>query len=1251
MAFRRITTEWPSPIAWQFDTGQSNIRTLDASPTRIAFIFRAPDDGTIDTIEFGIWTVATAQDLKVSLQNVISPSAPARPDDVVDQFRVISSGSITGNTWIVPGLITSDGTDTGTKRTVTRGELVAFVIEWDSTIGDLTVQANRISWGGGTGKTVFPLLNEYTGSWGAPTGTFGPLMAVKYSDGSYPYVPDAIPMGPPSLGATRVTGFDSNATPDEIGLRFTYPVKIRISGAWARSETRTKEFDIVVYDAGDAVLHTYEWRGGGIEHGNPAFHHHTFKNLIVLEAATTYRIVLKATHPTTQTLYDFHHLPTAAQREAFNGKPFDWQQTERTDAGAWTDSSIKVPPIGLLIEAIDAQASEVVFPPADLVTGKTIGLHWLEIYHKDFAAADFTYLWAAVDLNDPSTYYGGYKEARVLQFGPFERALSDSRGRHEAASFTWRVSDHDRLIRDLLDAVNIDPRVWINRNVAMRTVDDVSRRALQRPRLVARGVIREQKLLPDLEASFVAEDALSARFREFGKVRQIPSRAIGPDFPDAPEASLRLPVPIIYGPLSDTLGTGPTVIAGPSSVTVIGLVSPQAQVTGLTVIGVAGDLLGFEVGQYYHVTAVVDGEEGLLSATVYRDNTDEVNPRNRISWVAVASATEYRIYRSQRSDFAQLEMMVVTAPTVTFDDLWTGRSERSPTGASPHDHAQFFSTWRAPVKYRVYALFADGTLSQPTEGVMTNADATISKGSEYFTGVHTHADAENLFTLSIRRCRITWTAVTDAVGYRLFFYHGRYHWGYIAKVQIDVGAAVLTTDHTFTLETPAIDLPEEAAAPDPGAAPTTHVGSETIAGKIWQVLLVCGHAVKAVHSVYFEVESETEGTDPDLESGRTFEQATNFGTDWLVPGFAGWPFGNDYVDKNGRRYTVIYAAADPPPKRVHVNLEGTETVGDGSGTTIRSIAKQAEHFCNQYLLLDYQGGLYATPPTWPADLDGPGPVQVDGASFDAVDALMKLRLPPDGYTGAGGFGLAGEILSGRDALARFAQSGGFQTGHSRNSQIIASAIDEDPSVLATAPVYDRGSNNLIFKGSIRVTFKNGDLENEVLYNYARAYPDSFWIEEEASVSDAASIAAHQETKTGKPIDLWFVRRAAVALSIASHRLKLRKEIPRTIRLQTTINALSVELGVILRLSHPDLPRQTLLPARVIRHTANMSDNTVELELLDMARLFVGSGLYCDRATVTDDYATATTAERDKCMYLANRTTGLFSNGDAPKRYR
>ncbi len=722
-------------------------------------------------------------------------------------------------------------------------------------------------------------------------------------------------------------------------------------------------------------------------------------------------------------------------------------------------------------------------------------------------------------------------------------------------------------------------------------------------------------------------------------------------FPDAPEASLRLPVPIIYGPLSDTLGTGPTVIAGPSSVTVIGLVSPQAQVTGLTVVGVAGTLLGIELGQYYHVTAVVAGVEGALSATVYRDNTNQASPINRITWAAVGSATEYRIYRSRLSDFAQVEMMVVTAPTVTFDDFWTGRDERSSVGASPHDHAQFFSSWRAPVKYRVYGLFADGTLSQPTEGVMTNTNPSISKGSGYFAGVHQHVDAESLFAPSTRRCRITWTAVTDAVGYRLFFYHGRYHWGYIAKVQLDVGAAVLTTDHTFTLGTPAIDLPEEAAAPEPGAAPAIHVGSETIAGKIWQRLLVCGHAVKAVHSVFFEVDSETEGTDPDLESGRTFEQAANFGTDWLVPGFAGWPFGNDYIDINDRRYFIIYAAADPPPKRVHVNLEGIETIGDGSGTTITSIVKQGEHFCNNYLLRDYQGGVYPPPPTWPADLDGPGPVQVDGASFDAVDALMKLRLPPDGYTGAGGFGLEGGTITGRDALARFALSGDFNTGHSRNSQIIASMIDADPSVLATAPVYDRGSNNLIFAGSIRVTFKNRDLENEVLYNYARAYPGRVWIEEEASVSDAASIAAHQETKTGKPIDLWFVRTAAVALNIASQRLKLRKEIPRTIRIQTTLNALSVELGAILRLTHPDLVNETLLPARVIRHRADMSDNTVELELLDMARLFVGSGLYCDRATVTDDYILATTAEREKCMYLADRATGLFSNGDAPKRYR
>jgi len=83
---------------------------------------------------FGAVTKAGGSGLQVSLQDVsLTAGPPAQPDGVVDQYRAIANGEATfaANTWYTSGLLTSDGTDTGTKRTVNFGDLVACVLEYD----------------------------------------------------------------------------------------------------------------------------------------------------------------------------------------------------------------------------------------------------------------------------------------------------------------------------------------------------------------------------------------------------------------------------------------------------------------------------------------------------------------------------------------------------------------------------------------------------------------------------------------------------------------------------------------------------------------------------------------------------------------------------------------------------------------------------------------------------------------------------------------------------------------------------------------------------------------------------------------------------------------------------------------------------------------------------------------------------------------------------------------------------------------
>lgn len=102
---------------------------------------------------------------------------------------------------------------------------------------------------------------------------------------------------------------------------------------------------------------------------------------------------------------------------------------------------INLSALTLLSLVVVPQEEEAVF------TSDVQGLCWVEIYHCDEQGDDQVFVHAQVDLNDPSTYYGGYKSPRVLAWGDVVRALSDERGEYESSEFTWIESDTDRLIR------------------------------------------------------------------------------------------------------------------------------------------------------------------------------------------------------------------------------------------------------------------------------------------------------------------------------------------------------------------------------------------------------------------------------------------------------------------------------------------------------------------------------------------------------------------------------------------------------------------------------------------------------------------------------------------------------------------------------------------------------------------------------------------------------------------------------------
>lgn len=324
---------------------------IDATAEKVAIVFQVPKTGTLDQFEFRLGTVGVApvNGLKCSFQDVSLTTGD--PDGTIDQFRTVTAG-LTSNAWVVPGLITSDGTDTGTKRSVTRGDYLACVIEFASFIAaeslNIAAWGNRTSAGQDQSATF---VDHFTAAW-AKLNSTAPLIALKYNDGSYGYIGTDVY---PFHSALVLSNPGSNTTPDEMGFIFTPTVTMGIGGIsfWGQL---SGDCAFVLYDTdGSTVLATVtldkEVRTAGSIRQIAAI----FPAVATVVGGSTYRAVLKPTTTSTIAMYDFT-VSVAAHLDAHEGgQNYHW--TQRTDAGAWSQTTTRRPVMSLLIESVDVPAA------------------------------------------------------------------------------------------------------------------------------------------------------------------------------------------------------------------------------------------------------------------------------------------------------------------------------------------------------------------------------------------------------------------------------------------------------------------------------------------------------------------------------------------------------------------------------------------------------------------------------------------------------------------------------------------------------------------------------------------------------------------------------------------------------------------------------------------------------------------------------------------------------------------------------
>jgi hypothetical protein len=319
---------------------------LDGSGEKYAALIQVPKTGTLDSFEIGLRTVTTfpTNGVRMSFQNV-STTTDHRPDETQDQFADVVSSPGTNGWMVPPNAMTDDGTGGGVKRSVTAGDYLACVVEqvnsgdtWNLNVSMFDLDgSSRLAFG-------YPgSSHKAAGTWTANVDM--PCIALKYDDGSYEFIaPWVYPMK-----AINAPTFASNSNPDERGLYFQFPMEVEVDGAWLSLDL-DGDADLVLYDSDGSselrtiVLDTNYRNGNGQKVWYARF------APVTLTAATNYRLVVRPTSVTQLGIYDID-VESAARLDCVEGGQV-FHYTERTNAGAWTQTTTKRPWMGLHISKI-----------------------------------------------------------------------------------------------------------------------------------------------------------------------------------------------------------------------------------------------------------------------------------------------------------------------------------------------------------------------------------------------------------------------------------------------------------------------------------------------------------------------------------------------------------------------------------------------------------------------------------------------------------------------------------------------------------------------------------------------------------------------------------------------------------------------------------------------------------------------------------------------------------------------------------
>lgn len=304
---------------------------VNSTTAKQASIFRVPKSGNVHKIGFNLAAVTTAGAPNIQLQTV----------DATTGLPTGTGYAASSATNFTPAAGWNEVT-LGADVAVTAGDEIAIVIAANGGASSFTVNMlTDTIWSGG-----YPFCARFSaGSWAKRAKR--PVMALIYDDATCGQVLDNFPI----TSITAAT-FNSGSTPDERALKFVAKWPMRVAGVWVFADG-DGDFSVKLYDTdGTTVLGTITTDKDIREGTNEDTYFLRFTTPITLVVNSTYRLSILPTSATNMTMYEFV-FPSAAAMDACElGQ--NWSQSQRTDAGAWTDNTLTRPiGVGLMIDKFD----------------------------------------------------------------------------------------------------------------------------------------------------------------------------------------------------------------------------------------------------------------------------------------------------------------------------------------------------------------------------------------------------------------------------------------------------------------------------------------------------------------------------------------------------------------------------------------------------------------------------------------------------------------------------------------------------------------------------------------------------------------------------------------------------------------------------------------------------------------------------------------------------------------------------------